>query len=148
MWWRGIPVSGYHTLAFEDNYPVAGDSDYNDYVAHKGYLYGFDNNIFACVDLENGERKWKRGRYGNGQVLLLPDGDQLLVISEDGEIVLLRATPEKLTELAKHRVLEGRTWNHPVLVGSRLYVRNGEEAACFEMPLANANGSRRSPMGQ
>ena len=69
-------------------------------------------------------------------VLLLPDADQLLVISEDGELVLLRTTPDQLTELARYRVLEGRTWNHPVLVGSRLYVRNAEQAACFEMPVA------------
>ena len=108
----------------------------NDYVAHNGYLYGFDNNIFACIDLTDGQRKWKRGRYGNGQVLLLPDAKQLLVISEDGELVLLSATPEKHTELTRFRVLEGRTWNHPVLIGDRLYVRNAEEAACFQMPLS------------
>lgn len=109
---------------------------YNDYVAHEGYLYGFDNNIFACIDLATGARQWKGGRYGNGQVLLLPDQDQLLVLSEDGELVLLRATPEQHTELAKHGVLEGRTWNHHVLVGNRLYVRNSEQAACFELSLA------------
>lgn len=108
---------------------------YNDYVEHGGYLYGFDNNIFACVNLEDGKREWKRGRYGNGQVLLLPEKEQLLVLSEDGELVLLRATPEKHTELARFQVLEGRTWNHPVLVKNRLYVRNAEEAACFEMPI-------------
>jgi len=61
------------------------------------------------------------------------------VLSEDGEIVLLRTTPESLVELARHQVLEGRTWNHPVIVGHRLYVRNGEEAACFEMPIARAS---------
>ena len=108
---------------------------YNDYVAYNGYLYGFDNNIFACVDLESGKRQWKRGRYGNGQVLLLADQGQLLVISEDGELVLLDANPEKLTERARHQVLDGRTWNHPVLVGNRLYVRNDKEAACFEVTL-------------
>ena len=111
---------------------------FNDYVAHKGYLYGIDNNIFACVDLATGERKWKRGRYGNGQVLLLPDQDQLLVISEDGELVLLRTTPDKLVELTRHQVLEGRTWNHPVVVNNRLYVRNGEQATCFELPLKSS----------
>ncbi|MCO6456327.1 MAG: PQQ-binding-like beta-propeller repeat protein [Pirellulaceae bacterium] len=109
---------------------------YNDYVAHEGYLYGFDNNIFACIDLATGARQWKGGRYGNGQVLLLPDQDQLLVLSEDGELVLLRATPQQHTELARHGVLEGRTWNHHVLVGNRLYVRNSEQAACFELALA------------
>jgi len=113
--------------------------DYNDFVAHEGYLYGFDRNIFACIDLETGKRQWKKGRYGNGQVLLLPDADQLLVISETGELVLLRATPEKLEELARHQVLEGKTWNHPVVVGNRLYARNGEQAICFEMPLQRAS---------
>ncbi len=111
--------------------------DFNDSVAHDGYLYGFDNNIFACVDIATGERMWKRGRYGNGQVLLLPVADQLLVISETGELVLLRATPKKLVELARYQVLDGRTWNHPVLVGDRLYVRNSKEAACFEVPIVN-----------
>lgn len=110
--------------------------NYNDYVSHEGFLYGFDNNVFACVDLEGGERRWKKGRYGNGQVLLLPDASQLLVISESGELVLLSANPERLEELARWKVLDGKTWNHPVLVGNRVYVRNGEEAACFELPLA------------
>jgi outer membrane protein assembly factor BamB len=109
--------------------------DFNDSVTHNGYLYGFDNNIFACVDIATGKRKWKKGRYGNGQVLLLPAAGQLLVISETGELVLLRATPQKLEELARYQVLNGRTWNHPVLVGHRLYVRNGAEAACFEVPI-------------
>ncbi len=110
--------------------------DFNDSVAHNGYLYGFDNNIFACVDLETGKRQWKRGRYGNGQALLLPDGNQLLVLAEKGDLILLRANPEKLDERGRHAVLSGRTWNHPVLVGERLYVRNSEEAACFEVPTA------------
>ena len=107
---------------------------YNDYVTHKGYLYGFDNNIFACVDLETGMRLWKKGRYGNGQVLLLPEADQLLVTTETGELVLLRADPEKLNELARLTVFQGKTWNHPVVVGNRVYLRNGDEAAAFEIP--------------
>ncbi len=111
--------------------------DYNDYVAHQGHLYGFDHNIFACHDLATGKRLWKKGRYGNGQVLLLSDAQQLLVLSEEGEAVLLRASPEKLDELARHRVLEGKTWNHPVLVGNRLYARNAEEMSCFDLPRAN-----------
>lgn len=108
---------------------------FNDYVAHRGHAFGFDNNIFACLDLETGQRKWKEGRYGTGQVLLLPDGDQLLVTSEKGELILLRANPERHEELARFPALTGKTWNHPILVGNRVYVRNGEEAACFELTL-------------
>ena len=110
--------------------------DFNDYVAHKGCLYGFDHNIFACIDLETGKRHWKKGRYGNGQALLLPDADQLLVLTENGEVVVVRANPKNLEELARMKVLSNKTWNHPVLVKDRLYVRNGEEAVCLELPLA------------
>jgi outer membrane protein assembly factor BamB len=110
-------------------------SGFNDYVAHQGFLYGFDPNILACVDLETGNRRWKRGRYGNGQLLLLSDADQLLVLAETGEVVLLRTNPERLEELARFPVLEGKTWNHPALVGDRLYVRNGEEMVALAVPL-------------
>jgi len=119
--------------------------DFNDYVAHKGCLYGFDHNIFACVDLETGKRLWKKGRYGNGQVLLLPEADQLLVLTEMGDIVVLRANPKDLEELARKKVLADKTWNHPVLVGNRLYVRNGEEAVCLEVPLIAAATSAEVP---
>lgn len=109
--------------------------DFNDYAAHGGFLYGFDPNILACVDLETGERRWKGGRYGAGQLLLLPDGEQLLVAGEKGELVLVRATPERHEEIARLQVFEAKTWNHPVLIGDRLYLRNAEEAVALEMPL-------------
>jgi outer membrane protein assembly factor BamB len=110
--------------------------DFNDYVAHRGHLYGFDRNMFASVDLETGKRNWKGGRYGNGQALLLPDADQILVLSETGELVLLEANPKRLTELARQKILSGKTWNHPVLIGDRLYARNGEEAVAYSLSLA------------
>ncbi len=108
--------------------------DFNDFVEYQGYLYGFDGSIFACVDLKDGKRQWKKGRYGSGQVLLLSDSGQMLISSEKGEIVLVQATPDKLTEIAKLPLIEGKTWNHPVLVGNRLYIRNGQEIACIELP--------------
>jgi len=110
--------------------------DFNDFVVHKGYLYGFDNAIFACLDLKDGKRKWKGGRYEKGQALLLADSDLIVVVSERGDLVLLRATSEKLQELAKIPALEGKTWNHPVVVGDRLYIRNSEEAVCYQLPIA------------
>jgi outer membrane protein assembly factor BamB len=107
--------------------------DYNDLVVHKGFLYGFDSAIFACVDLKDGSQKWKGGRYGKGQALLLADSDLLIVVSEKGELVLLRATPDAFVELAKINAMEGKTWNHPVVVGDRLYLRNAEEAICYQL---------------
>ena len=114
---------------------------YNDFVVHQGFAYGFDSDLFTCLDLTTGKRAWKRGRYGNGQVLLLPDQELLIVLSEKGQIVLLEANPRRHVELAKVDGIEGKTWNHPVLVGDRLYIRNGEQAACYVLPLANAVSS-------
>ena len=110
--------------------------DFNDFVVFEGHAYGFDDSIFTSVDLENGERNWKKGRYGKGQVLLLKNSRLLLVVTERGEVVLLDADPSAHTELARFQALEGKTWNHPVVVGDRLYIRNAEEAACYELPLA------------
>ncbi|QDV47195.1 outer membrane biogenesis protein BamB [Stieleria neptunia] len=114
-------------------------SDYNDYVYYDGNLYGFDGGVFACVDGQTGKRHWKRGRYGNGQCLLLDDSGQLLIATERGEVVLVDASPEKLDETAKFQAIEGKTWNHPVLIGSRLYIRNAQEAACYQLAVVAGN---------
>ena len=106
---------------------------FNDFVVHDGHAFGFDGGILACINLEDGARAWKGGRYGHGQLVLLPDQNLLLVLSEEGEVALVSASADKFTEVAKVSVLEGKTWNHPVLVGTTLLVRNGEEMAAFRL---------------
>ncbi len=109
---------------------------FNDFVVHNGHAYGFDGNILSCIDLQDGKRKWKGGRYGDGQLVLLPDQDLLLVVSEEGELALVKATPDQFTEVARVKAIDGKTWNHPVLVRDFLLVRNGEEMAAFRLSLA------------
>jgi len=109
---------------------------FNDFVIHEGHAYGFDGGILAAIELEGGARKWKGGRYGRGQLLLLPDQDLLLVLSEEGELALVRADPAGFAELARRPGITGKSWSHPVLVGDLLLVRNAEEMAAFRLAAA------------
>jgi outer membrane protein assembly factor BamB len=111
---------------------------FNDFVVHEGHAFGFDGSILASMDLADGARKWKGGRFGHGQILLLAEQDLVLVLSEEGELALVGATPDEFRELARFKAIEGKTWNHPVLVGDVLLVRNGEEMAAFRLSLATA----------
>jgi outer membrane protein assembly factor BamB len=106
---------------------------FNDFVVHKGHAFGFDGSLLACIDLADGKRKWKGGRYGHGQLILLPEQDLLLVLSEQGELALAAATPDHFKELARFPAIAGKTWNHPVLVGDVLLARNGEEMVAFRL---------------
>ncbi len=111
-------------------------TDFTELLTHKGYLYGIDGSMFSCVDLKTGARVWKDGRYGKGEAVLLESSDQILITAEDGRVVLLQADPTGQKELASIKALSGKTWNHPVVVGDKLLVRNGSEAACYELPVA------------
>jgi outer membrane protein assembly factor BamB len=106
---------------------------FNDFVIHDGYVYGLDDGVLCCVDLKNGERIWKKGRYGGGQLLLLADAKLLLVLSEKGELALVPAEPKVPEEAVLFPAIEGKTWNHPTVAKDRIYVRNGNEMACFRV---------------
>ncbi|HWB01263.1 MAG TPA: PQQ-binding-like beta-propeller repeat protein, partial [Pirellulales bacterium] len=106
---------------------------YNDFVIQDGSIYGFDDAVFECVDLASGKRRWRGGRFGHGQVLLLVEQKLLLVISESGAAVLVAARPDKLEELGRFQAVTGKTWNHPTIAHGRLFVRNDEEIACYDV---------------
>jgi outer membrane protein assembly factor BamB len=101
-------------------------------VLHDGFLYGLDEGILVCLDPATGERKWKKGRYGHGQ-LLLTNG-QLLVHTEDGRAGLIDPNPKGLREVTSFRTLDdAKNWNPPALVRGTLYVRNHHEMAAFDL---------------
>jgi hypothetical protein len=111
--------------------------NFNDIVIHNGYAYGFDGPKIACTDLKNGKCIWRGNPY-RGWLLLLADQDLLLLLSEKGEMALVEANPSRFKELARFPAIKGKTWNHPVLVGDILIVRNSLEMVAFRLPLAGS----------
>jgi outer membrane protein assembly factor BamB len=104
---------------------------FNSSVLHDGHIYGFDESIFACIDAATGEQMWKGGRYGYGQVLLA--SGHLIVLTEEGDLVLLRATPARHEEVARFSAIDGKTWNVPAISDGILLIRNLAEMAAFDL---------------
>lgn len=97
------------------------------------HAYALDEGTFCCVDLTTGERGWREGRYGFGQQIRV--GEQwMLMQAEKGFVALIKASPERLTEISRLDALHSKTWNPPTLAGRWLLVRNDAEAVCFELP--------------
>ena len=114
-------------------------SKFANMIVHGGFVFGLDDGVLTCLDPGTGERRWKAGRYGHGQIVLARD--LLLVQTEEREVVLVAASPESHRELTRFRVLDGKTWNAPALAGTVLLVRSDQEAAAYELPPAPATGS-------
>ena len=106
-------------------------TQFNSVAEREGYLYGLDDGLLACVEATTGERKWKGGRYGSGQSLLVDD--LVIVQTEPGAVALAEAKPDGFTELGRMPALSAKTWNHPTLAGRYLLVRNSEEVVCYEL---------------
>ena len=103
-------------------------------VEHQGYVYGLDDGVLVCLDPATGERCWKKGRYGHGQVILA--GDLLLLTTEEGEVSLIEPNPDELRVLGSFAPFSGKSWNPPALAGSLLLLRTDREAALYELPVA------------
>ena len=108
-------------------------SKFANLIVRDGFVYGLDDGVLTCLDPSSGERRWKSGRHGHGQLLLV--GGLLLVQTEDGELVLVEPSPDAYRELTRFRALDGKTWNPPALAGALLVVRNDREAAAYELPV-------------
>ena len=94
-----------------------------------GFLYGFNGTAhrgptveFTCINAATGEKQWSMPDYKFGSVIAA--GKDLIVLSESGELLIGKASPEGFEPQAKKIILSGRCWTPPVLANGRIYARN------------------------
>lgn len=107
------------------------NTNFSSSVLHDGFIYGLDGSILSCIDASTGESKWKGGRYGAGQLILA--SGHLIVLTEEGQLALVRADPTAHEEITRFPAIEGKTWNHPAMSDGILLIRNIEEMAAFDL---------------
>jgi outer membrane protein assembly factor BamB len=108
--------------------------NFNDFIIHKGFAYGFDGPSIACIDTKDGSRKWKGSPY-RGFSVLLAEQDIILVLTGKGDLALVGATPDQFRELVRIPAIKGKTWNHPVMVNNVVVVHNAQEMAAFRLSI-------------
>ena len=104
---------------------------FNPSVLVDGVVYGLDEGILAAIDVRTGERLWKQGRYRYGQLIYA--SGHLIIVSEEGDLALVRATPDEYSELARFEAIPGKTWNVPAMADGMLLVRNQTEMVAYDL---------------
>lgn len=116
---------------------------FNNAVLVGDHLYGFDNATFKCLSVATGEPAWASRGLGKGS-LLAADGNLLIVLSDQGTLLLVEATPDAYTELARFQAMEGKAWTAPTLANGRLYLRDHDEIVALEMRASGARATSPS----
>jgi len=106
-------------------------------VYRDGCVYGmisfkqYGDGPLKCVDLKSGVVKWEKAGFGAGNVLIA--GDKLIALADDGQVVIVKVSPDSYQELGRFKALEGKCWTTPALADGKLYVRSTKEGACFDL---------------
>lgn len=107
--------------------------EFSDVVFQNGLVLGISKNLLTAVDAESGKLLWKKLRFGGGQLIGLAQQNAVLAVSEQGEMSLVQIDKKEPKELLKWEALNGKTWNHPIVVGNRIFCRNSEEIVAYEL---------------
>ena len=120
---NNVPEQKFTSTTMQNNW---SSSCYKD-----GYLYGFSRAKLQCVSAETGEMVWGKRGYGKGSLIIVDD--KLLVLSDQGKLIIAKAAPEAYHELASFQALEGKSWTAPSFADGKLFVRNLEKMACYNL---------------
>ncbi len=105
-------------------------NDYSSCVYHNGHFYGFNVAALQCVSATDGTKMWTKRGFGKGSLILV--GEKLLVLSDKGKLIQIKATSEKYTEQGKFQAIKGKSWTAPSFANGKLFIRNLNEMACYK----------------
>jgi len=126
-------------LAVEDDRLVAREmwknktllTKFTSCVLRNGMLYGGHQRGLSCVDFMTGQERWSDRRLQNASVFIA--NDHLIVFSEEGRLLIAKASPDGFKPTGEAQLLSDRCWTIPTLSDGKLFVRNLEKAACFDL---------------
>lgn len=104
-------------------------NDFSSSLYYDGHIYGFHVAALQCISASTGEKKWTKRGHGKGSLILV--GDKLLVLSDKGKLVQVKASPDAYTEMGGFQALEGKSWTAPSFANGKIYLRNLQEMACY-----------------
>ncbi len=106
-------------------------TDFNTASYHNGFIYGFNVAILRCISADTGELKWSKRGYGKGSQIVV--NNHLVVLSDQGLLVIAEANPDAFVEKASAQAIKGKSWTAPSYASGKVYVRNLTGMACYQM---------------
>jgi outer membrane protein assembly factor BamB len=105
-------------------------------IVHEGYLYGFHGRqehgpSLRCIELQTGKVLWSVDQFGAGTITLV--GNQLLLLRENGEIVIAPTSPKEFRPVTTSKVLSGTIRAYPALARGFLFARNEDSLVCVAL---------------
>lgn len=111
------------------------------------YLYGIDDSRLCCLNLRNGKVMWIQSGIQKGSLMRV--NDYLLVLSEEGKLLLLDAVPEKRDPKAEARPFRGgHCWTMPVIAEGKLFLRDEEQMKCYDLRKQSESPQKEQPSGR
>lgn len=106
-------------------------TDFNTASYNSGFIYGFNVSTLRCISAETGELKWSKRGYGKGSQIVV--NNHVVVLSDQGLLVLAEVNPNAFVEKASAQAIKGKSWTAPSYARGKVYVRNLTGMACYQM---------------
>ena len=107
-------------------------------IIYEGYLYGFHGHgwerggpVLRCVEMATGKLMWEQPQVGSGTICRF--GDNLLILSENGELQLAKASPKGFSVKSRFQVVGRTTRSYPALADGFAYIKGAKKLVCLDL---------------